>query len=195
MSAVRDYSMPIEAAKEVFWQKGFDETSVADLVIATGMNRYALYNAFGGKLEIFLEALEAYYMERRSVFLTNLEKPERPPIEAIRSVFEFAISEMAERGTGCLMCNVASGVESDGNIITKKISAYLAEIREAYCSALLRAEERGELNTAISAEQGADLFITLMVGVGAQAKNGADFDSLMNSVDAGLAAVRRVVTQ
>lgn len=190
MRSDQEVSKAIHAAKEVFWRKGYEETSVADLVRATGMNRYALYNEFGGKLDIFLEALDAYYFERKNIFLDNLADPDLPPIEAIKRVFEFAITEMAERGAGCLMSNVASDIAAHEKIIHEKITSYLAQIKSSYEGALTRAEIRGELNPSVTPKQGAELFITLMLGIGTQAKHGASLEEMMASFEAGLAATQ-----
>lgn len=50
----------LEAALGVFWRKGYEGTSYADLVAATGVERTALYSAFGNKAALFLRALERY---------------------------------------------------------------------------------------------------------------------------------------
>lgn len=173
----------IEAAtgsiKELFWRRGYDDTSIEDVVQATGLNRYALYNAFGGKRELFLAALDAYYQERKSVFLTNLDDPDTPPLDAVRRVFEFAIGEMAERGSGCLMCNVATSVGPLDPLVAERIQSYQTEIRAAYTDALQRAESRNELNASISAADGAELLIAVKFGLGVHAKNGASREAML----------------
>lgn len=173
----------------MFWRHGYEDTSVAQLVEATGFNRYALYNAFGGKLEIFLAVLDAYYFERKNIFLTNLNNPDYAPMDAVRSVFEFAIKEMAERGAGCLMCNIASEVGAHDKIILDRIGSYLEEIQGAYTDALTRAEKQGALNPSLTPDQGARLLIALKLGLGAHAKHGASQAEMLNIFEAGMAAL------
>lgn len=50
----------VEIAMTVFWKNGFSETSVEDLVAATGVGRGAIYSDFGGKDDLFLGCLSAY---------------------------------------------------------------------------------------------------------------------------------------
>lgn len=176
----------VHAAKELFWRRGYEDASIEEVVQATGFNRYALYTAFGGKREIFLAALDAYYQERRSIFLTNLDDPETAPLDAIRRVFEFAITEMAERGTGCLMCNVATGAGPLDPLVAERIETYLEEIRCAYIDALERAQSRNELNPVMSIEAGAALLITLMLGLGVHAKRGASAAAMLGVFDSTL---------
>ncbi len=179
-------SAAIAAAQEVFWRNGYEKTSVADLVAATGFNRYSLYNTFGGKLEIFLAALDAYYLERKAVFFKSFSDPEKKPIEAIRSVIEYAIAGMAERQTGCFICNVASEVSAEEPIVFERIEAYLKEIRGAYEVALQRAAERNELNSSILPHEGSKLLVTMMLGIGVYSSHGASKDELRNILEIGM---------
>ena len=181
----------IAAAKEVFWRQGFGNTGVEDLVKVTGFNRYKLYNAFGDKLGIFLAVLDQYYMERRQIFMDGLEDPEVAPLDAIRRVFEFAINEMADREMGCLICNVAAEVGKAEPVISERIGMYLTEIRMAYTRALSRAQELGQLNPAITPEQGAEMLVAIKLGSGTRAKHGATREELHFTFNAAMAAIEK----
>jgi TetR/AcrR family transcriptional regulator, transcriptional repressor for nem operon len=170
---------PIHAAKELFWRQGYDETSIEDVVGATGMNRYALYNAFGGKLELFLAVLESYFVERKNLFMTALSDPQGGPMAAIREVSEYCIAEMTERGAGCLMCDVAAEVGRYDKAVSERVLSYLEEVRSADEMALTQAQERGELNPSISPKEGAALLVANMLGVGTMARNGASRKELL----------------
>ena len=187
--AETELSSAILAAKEVFWRQGYEDASIAEVVEATGLNRYALYNSFGGKLEIFLAVLEAYHQERKQLFMDVLGDPDRSPMDAIREVSEFCMSQMAERSTGCLMCNIALEVSHQDEIISERVNTYLEEIRSAKEMALAQAHERGELNPAISPGEGAALLVSNMLGMGALARNGASRDDLLKTFNAGMAAL------
>ncbi len=185
-----DLSPAISAAKEVFWRLGYEDASIEEVVQATGLNRYALYNAFGGKLEIFLAALEAYQKERKDLFLRVLSDPERSPIDAIQEVSDFCIGQMADRNAGCLICNIALEVGHQNKIIAYRVNAYLEEIRGAEEIALTQAAERGELNPAITPKDGAALLVANMLGVGALARNGASRAEMLNVFNTVIAALK-----
>lgn len=176
-----DRQEAVLAAKELFWCNGYEDTSVEELVQATGMNRYALYNAYGGKLELFLAVLEDYFLERKSLFLTVISDQSRGPMDAIREVSEYCISEMVERGAGCLMCNVALEVGHYDKIVAERVTAYLDEIHAAKEMALAQAKERGELNPMLTPEQGASMLIVNMLGGGVKARNGAGKKELLDN--------------
>lgn len=185
-----DINVALDAAKEVFWRRGYDDASIEDVVKATGFNRYAIYNAYGGKLELFLAVLDAYYNERRNAFLDNLNNAQTAPLDAVRAVFEHSIAEMVARGAGCLICNVASEVGRHEAVVSERIGNYLQEITFAYAAALHMAQERGELNPAITPEEGARLLITLKLGLGVRAKNGSTQKEMQNIVTTVLAVIQ-----
>ncbi len=170
----------VKAAKELFWRQGYDETSIEDIVGATGFNRYAIYNAFGGKLELFLTILENYYIERKNLFLTVLSDPKNGPIDAIREVSEYCITEMTDRHAGCLMCNVALEVGRYDEVVSERVGNYLEQIQSAKEMALTQAAQRGELNPAITPQEGAALLMANMLGGGALARSGATCEELLN---------------
>lgn len=181
----------IEAAKELFWVRGYDETSIDDLVEATGMNRYALYGHFGGKRELFLAALENYFDERRVVFFSVLSDPTGGPMDAIRQVAEYSIEKMTERGAGCMVLNVAVELGRQHPEIAECADKYLNEMRAAMERALVLARDHGELNPAIDPKVGAALLIAVMMGGGAMARNGASRDELVALFEANLVGMRR----
>ncbi|MEO0398063.1 MAG: TetR/AcrR family transcriptional regulator [Pseudomonadota bacterium] len=159
------------AAREVFWGKGYDETSVEDLVAATGLNRYALYSMFGGKLDLFLAVLDFYQEERRTMFKGFLNDDTYSPMEAVERVFEFCCDEMAKRGVGCLLGNIAHNVARTEPRVAERVKTHFNEIEDAHVEALGRAARRGELNPAVSPEDGAKVIITLILGLGAGVEN------------------------
>ncbi len=180
--------------KELFWRSGYENASIEDVVQATGMNRYALYNAFGGKRDLFLAALDDYYYERKAVFLANLNDPGTPPLDAIRRVMEFAVREMADRGAGCLMCNVANDLGPKDPIIAARVEAYLQEIEFAYGEALSRADGRGELSGNITPQDGAKMLIAVQLGLGVRAQAGADSSEMLEAFNAAMRALSRLQT-
>ena len=61
----------IDRAMHIFWQRGYKKTSVKDLILGAGVNRFNLYETFGGKHGLYLEALDKY---RDDVFLRRMNK-------------------------------------------------------------------------------------------------------------------------
>ena len=161
------------------------------MVKATGFNRYAIYSAFGGKLELFLAVLEAYYTERKNAFLDSLNNAHTDPLDAIDAVFDESISEMAARGSGCLICNVATEISRHEQVVADRIGDYLQEMTFAMATALHMAQERGELNPALAPEDGAKLLIAMKLGLGVHARGGATKDEMLKIANTTMAVIRR----
>lgn len=177
----------VETVTEIFWRKGFEETSMAEIVAATGLNRYAIYTAYGGKLDLFLASIDYYHARHRDLFLRTLADPARSPLDAIREVFLFSIEEMATRKTGCLLCNVAPELAGTEPIVRERITLYLAEIEKAFTEALRRAETAGMLNPHIAIADSALVLVNLIMGLGTHARNGADKNTLLRIFNAVMA--------
>ena len=180
-------SAVVAAAAEVFWRAGFEDAKIEDVVRATGLNRYSLYAAFGGKRELFLNALAAYQARGREIFLEGLNDEGVAPLAAIRRVCAWAIGEMAARGAGCLIHNVAVERARSDPLIAERVRDYTIEVEKAFEMALIRAAERGELAPSVDPAAGARHLLILKYGLGDYARAGASEDEMLAVLDAGLA--------
>jgi TetR/AcrR family transcriptional repressor of nem operon len=136
-----DEDVVLDAALQAFWRKGYEATSLSDLLEATGLARQSLYNAFGDKRTLFLAALRRYV--ERSV--SQLEKGlERGPVKAaIRRVFE--TMPAANRDCGCFLVNSAAELMPRDPEVGILFSSALARQERALAEALRRGVRTGEL--------------------------------------------------
>ena len=99
----------LKQATEVFHDKGFNATSMQDLVDATGLNRSSIYNSFENKLNLYLECLKLYEDKyNRETSKRLLESSSG--LEAIRLIFELYLNEMIKLKDerGCLIGRIAA---------------------------------------------------------------------------------------
>lgn len=101
-----DAEKVLRKAMHVFWEKGYNGTSMQDLVDATGLNRSSIYNSFGSKLKLYQSTLSLYQRESGGMFQRALVKAKNP-LDAIRLVFEGFLPEIVEdgKGRGCFVMN------------------------------------------------------------------------------------------
>src|ERR1700761_6793555 len=99
-----DEAQALQAAKEVFWQRGYEATSLADLLAAMGLPKSSFYETFGSKRELFLRSLARYREERLAAFRQVLASG-RSVRQAIEALFRTAIG--CEEHKGCMACNEA----------------------------------------------------------------------------------------
>lgn len=182
-----DPEQALEDAMHVFWQKGYSATSVEDLVEATGVNRYGLYDVFESKHGLFLAALGHY---RRTVITAAIRELEQPGtgLGAIRAVFE-RIIERARSGAakyGCLLCNTAEEVAPFDKDSAREVSAYQRRLIRAFRRAVEVARQRGELPAGTAAAKVGGYLAGLIQGASYLARSPARAREIEDFVRVGL---------
>ncbi len=103
-----DEDAVVAKAMEVFWAKGYEATSINDLIESTGVGRGSLYNAFGGKRALFVRALAKYRAENHRETLAKLEALD-DPLKAISGLFDAVLQETLrdQKKKGCFLVNTS----------------------------------------------------------------------------------------
>lgn len=179
----------LDRALDVFWERGYEATSVQELVAAMGIHRGSLYATFGEKRALFLAALERYERVAIERVLRELERP-GPVRESVRRVFEDAVREAAASGgrRGCLAVNTAVELAPHDPAIAARVGAMLGRVERAFEAALLRARSSGEISGGDPRALARFLTATLQ-GVRILARAGADGATLKDVVEVALRAV------
>ena len=183
-----DTDTALDRALALFWRKGYEGTSLADLTAAMGISRPSLYAAFGDKEALFRRALDRY-----------AEGPAAFAREALgeataRAVVERLLREAADAITdpryppGCLAVQgaLACGVESEA--IRLELAARRAGNEAALRERLDRAVREGDLPLSANPADLARYVATVFQGMAVQAAGGATRDDLRRVVDLALAA-------
>jgi TetR/AcrR family transcriptional repressor of nem operon len=128
-----------------FWAKGYEATSIEDLVARMGIQRGSLYGAFGNKRTLFLAALDRYERVVVRELSDALEAP-GSGIEAIRGFFRLRVERSLERRRprGCLLTNSAVELARRAPGATR-VGTSLAKLEGAFLHALVRARDAGEI--------------------------------------------------
>src|SRR5215207_4045492 len=104
-----DRDEALHKAMEVFWSRGYEAASVGELVEHMGINRQSLYDTFGDKHALFLQALDRYHEVESRKLLDLLERPgsvKRALRQLFTGVVEGSLCDGGRRG--CLMGNAMS---------------------------------------------------------------------------------------
>ena len=142
-----DHEEIINRAMHLFWQRGYKNTSVEDLIKEAGINRFNLYEIFGGKQGLYLKALDKY---RDEVFLQRMKKIDdhQNGLFGIQEYFEslekFLIDSKGE--FTCLMMNSQIELVPKNKKVSKKVSFYFKKMEQTFYKALLRAKKRSNLS-------------------------------------------------
>src|SRR5271163_4220014 len=119
----------LEAAIECFWHRGYEATSVRDLADKMGISGPSLYNAYGDKRALFVQALEHYLDHSARALIERLENS-LPPKQAVRrfieEIIERSVNDPERRG--CFLINSALEVAPHDKQLGALIADRLAEI-------------------------------------------------------------------
>ena len=139
-----DESEVLEAAMQVFWDHGFDGSSVRALEDATGLGRQSLYNTFGDKRALF-EACLVHYEQTRSAGMAACLTASGSPLAAIERLFA-SWRTAAETGCkGCLLLNTLAEFGGRDPALLTVVERVLATQRDALAEQLRAAQKRGEV--------------------------------------------------
>ena len=141
-----DRDEALQKAMEVFWARGYEAASIQDLVEHTGVNRQSLYDTFGDKHELYLQALGRYHEVQTRKLFDLLEKPGSVK-KALRQLFTRVVegSLCDKERRGCFMNNAMSELAGRCKATAEKTCRNMAAIEEAFYRALRRGKKEGEL--------------------------------------------------
>jgi TetR/AcrR family transcriptional repressor of nem operon len=156
----------LEKAMCAFWDRGYEATSMQDLVDHTGINRGSLYATFGDKQSLFIAALRRYDENRRANTLAVLEA-RFAPRDAILELFLSFSNQASERGKnrGCFLTNTALELAAH-NAQVGKIVAHSQEQIEKFFARMIRlGKERGEIAAHVNAEEVSRGLLASLIGM------------------------------
>jgi AcrR family transcriptional regulator len=168
-----DMSEAIDKAMLLFWRKGYEGTSIADLTGALGITRPSLYAAFGNKELLFRTVLDRYD-ERTAEFLsTSLNLPTAREVAEglLRGAANFHASPA--NPPGCLMVHGALVGSDESDPLRRETRNRRARLREAIRKRLERALAEGDLPEGAEPEALARYIVTVMRGMAVEAASGA----------------------
>lgn len=164
-----DPEIALEKAMKLFWEKGYEGTSMSDLVEATGMAKPGLYATFGDKEELYLKSLDHYFESAGRKLYNDLSDSDVPVSDALLAFYETIINSMHQEDgpRGCLMVNTL--IESAHK--DEKLNALAQSINDqrnnAFTKRFERAKQAGEIPGDADIEALTDFFSgqTLAIGV------------------------------
>ncbi|APA90067.1 TetR/AcrR family transcriptional regulator (plasmid) [Paraburkholderia sprentiae WSM5005] len=173
-----DVDEALDAALGVFWRKGYEGASYADLTQATGVERPALYSAFGNKEELFRRALERYYEHYLEFFAAALERPTSREVAAdiLRGTAELNTRYPDRRG--CLGVHGALAVSDDAEPVRRAVIDARASGEATLRERFERAQQEGDLPGTANCAALAAYVCAVAHGMAVQAKAGFSRETL-----------------
>ncbi len=162
-----DEDKVLAAAMEVFWLQGYDSTSMTDLLAATGLHKGSLYQAFGDKHNLFIQALERYVDEFRREMSVAVDQAESG-LAGVRALMHKGIEKGchgSDCNAGCLALNtlVDKGT-ADAEVVAVLTQAFVKRMA-LFAQAVARAQQEGSLRSDIAPEQMALMINVMSMGI------------------------------
>ena len=160
-----DEETAIENAMQVFWEKGFEPASIADLLEGTGLNRGSLYNAFGGKQQLFVKALQKYDQDRLAM-LAKLEALDDPK-KAIATFFDTTVAKTVadQDHKGCFLFNTALQIKTHDEEVNAIVTNGIREIEAFFRRSIEVGQARGDIPRGLDPEATAKTLLALVVAI------------------------------
>jgi AcrR family transcriptional regulator len=179
-----DEDAVLDELTALFWRKGYSQTSMADLVDASGVHKSSLYSTFGTKEELFAKILQRYLADRMDMF-SKLVEQVGPGIDGIHAFLELLRGDLVS-GTGqrgCLLVNSSTELSGTAPGFEGFGVAFRKALRERLRGLMRQAEPEGTATNTIT-DQRTDLFMTFMLGLNLTVRGGADENEIGRVIDA-----------
>jgi TetR/AcrR family transcriptional regulator, transcriptional repressor for nem operon len=173
-------------------RQGFAATSTDDLMHVMGISRQSMYDTFGDKRALFLEALEFYVTESVRRIQVELEKP-GPPLSAVtNALVTFAERKDMASSNGCMGLNAISEFGERDADVTRISRIAARSQRDTLIRVLKKAKEQGEMDPNSDIDSAVDFLECTFAGIRMVAKAGKSRRALREiAVLAGKALRRR----
>ena len=177
----------LEKALQVFWHKGYEATSMEDLLTAMNLNRGSLYDTFGDKRQLFLKVIDRYCHGFVGEKFSLLDQP-GPALPTLRrfihGMIKGGLADPQRRG--CLIANTVMELSPHENEIAGTLRQVLKMAEDTFFRVLVRAKEQGELNNDKDPRTLAHFLTTMMQGIIVMIKSGAPADVVKQTAETAL---------
>ncbi|MFC0215731.1 TetR/AcrR family transcriptional regulator [Paenibacillus chartarius] len=178
-----DKEAVLHKAMLVFWKKGYEAASIPELLEAMELSRSSLYETFGDKQTLYIEAINQYKKWRQAkrdvlVHATSAKS-------GIRQYFELQIDSAldSESPGGCLITNAAVGMDSPDEQLNTLIRERFDELEKSFYELLRKGQESAEISPEKDIKSLAHLLLNLNHSINIVAKVQGNRSKIQQMID------------
>jgi len=166
-------------AMDVFWSKGYEATTLCDLLDAMDLSKSSFYDTFGSKHEVFLDSIE-HYKKTMTSQITGVASLEQPARKLIESLFDRAVSRITEEGgqRGCFLNNCSVEVALHDPQAAKLIDGGIGLVEDTFFALVERGQREGDIASDKEARALARFLTSSLNGLMIIAKTNPDPEGL-----------------
>ncbi len=181
---VFDRDAALDKAMKLFWEHGYEATSLADLVEATGAKAPTLYAEFINKEGLFRAVLDRYisrFAARHEAALFNEEKSVEQSLQDYFTAVATCFTSK-ETPAGCFMINTSATLAASSKEIARTLKTRHAQQEQTLCKFLLSRQQRGELPAQKDVQALAQFLNCILQGMSISAREGASLEDLQQII-------------
>jgi TetR/AcrR family transcriptional repressor of nem operon len=181
-----DRDTAVQHAMSVFWEQGYEVTSTDDLLRAMGIGRQSMYNTFGDKQRLYIEALQRYQAQYGARLVERL-RASSSPLAALRAVLRAVADETPqERARGCMTVNAITECAPTNQEVAALVKASGLLCDAVFAQIVREAQRVGELSPSLDDQAAARFLSATVHGLRVSAKAGVSPETLREITDFAL---------
>ncbi len=175
-----DPEVALARAMEVFWAKGYEATSLSELLEQMGIGKKSLYDTFGNKRSLFLKALEYYAQTQVKSIRDQLLAPGSPLDNLEKVLLSIQQRQVWSGCRGCMLGTNIADFDTHEVEIAAILRHHLRSLEDALCTLLTRAQTAGEISAQAQPRDLARMLVCTIQGM-ALLSRVMDSDTLLKS--------------
>ncbi|MBO0989287.1 TetR/AcrR family transcriptional regulator [Delftia sp. SD018] len=182
-----DRDQALERAMLAFWRRGYEGTSMADLVQALGIASARIYAAFGSKQDLFREAVQRY--EAGDGGFADRAMAQEPRVrDALARVLRDAVATYTDDAhpLGCMVVTAATNCAEENEAVAAWLAEHRRQRTQSLIDRLQRALDEGELRAGTDVQALGDFYATQLHGISVQARDGVPRQRLLAAMETAL---------
>ena len=186
-----DTEQALEAAMRQFWSKGYEATSLQNLLEVMDVSKSSFYETFGSKHALLEQCLTLY----AKTLITSLRdelRQAKTGLAFIEKVFKGLIDEAAAKGEkcGCLMVNTTNELAQRDKIIAKLVANGTRSLQGVFEEAVRRGQQEGNIPVNKTPETLSNYLVSSMVGLKTMVKGGAEAKTIKDICEVTITALK-----
>ncbi|MDT9717542.1 TetR/AcrR family transcriptional regulator [Paenibacillus sp. ClWae2A] len=175
----------LDKAMKIFWEQGYEKTSMSDLVEHMGIHRRSIYDTFDDKHSLFLQAMDRYSGKISATLLAEI-KASTTAVEALHKIFDVMISEAEDTPSGCLIVNSAVELGArDPDVDTRSLESF-NEAERMFEQIIQWGQREGEFSSDHDAKEMAEYLHNISVGIRAMARTSTGKEKLNRIINVSM---------
>src|SRR5271163_996064 len=185
-----DRNLALRRAMNVFWEHGYEATSTDDLLRAMGIGRQSMYDAFGDKHRLYLEALQLYETETGSELFGRVTRAPSPFVALCDYFLSVAEGSALDLSRGCFHVNATTELAQSDPDVRAMVRASGTRCVAAFEEILKEAKRRGEVDPSVDERVAANFLLNTIRGLRVSAKAGVPPDDLRGIASLAISSLK-----